>query len=119
MFSDPAYNPQYRYKAIFNKSNGETQEVSYWTGSKNAYPHADAFNAKPAGPGSSFSLKYLPMFPSSFIFVVNSPAESAACSKLNKELEELKIQLEFDVDNIELQKRFVELQRKFDSNCKQ
>ena len=118
MFSDPAYNPQYRYKAIFNKSNGETQEVSYWTGSKNAYPHADAFSAKPAGPGSSFSLKYLPMFPSSFIFVVNSPTESAACLKLKRELQEFKIRLEFDADNLALQKSLEALQNKFDSNCR-
>lgn len=118
MFSDPAYNPQYRYKAIFNKSNGETQEIRYWTGSNNAYPHADAFNARPAGLGSSFHLKYLPLFPSSFIFVVVSPAESSACSKLNQELEELKIRLEFDSDNTALQKTFEQLQSRFESDCR-
>lgn len=118
MFSDPAYNPQYRYKAIFNKRNGETQEIRYWTGSKNAYPRADAFRARPAGPGSSFSLKYLPLFPSSFVFVVTSPTDRAACLKLNKELEELTFRIEFDADNTKLQKQLEQVQSQLERDCR-
>lgn len=118
MFSDAAYNPQYRYKAIFNKHNGEAQEIRYWTGSMNVYPRADAFRAKPAGPGSSFNLKYLSMFPSSFIFVVKSPADSAACLKLNQAIAEFQIRLEFDVDNTELQKLLEEVENQLERDCR-
>lgn len=42
-----------------------------------AYSRADGFRAGPTGPDSNFNLKYLPLFPSSFIFAVNALTDNA------------------------------------------
>lgn len=118
LFTDAAYNTRYRYKALYQKADGEPQEVVYWTDPGNIYPLFSARRTAPIGRGSSFTLKYLPLFPSAFIFIADQSKEnSRACSKLKDEIRELNIRLEVASDNVSYQQALIEKLSSVKSVC--
>lgn len=117
IFYDASYQRQYRYKALFKRADGEVQEISYWTRPGNIYPFHASSRVAPISVGSDFKVKYLPLFPKSFIFVASSPRDSRACQNLAEKITELKIRLEFESDNVTLQQALDQLEVQQQDTC--
>ena len=92
LFSDVAYNRTYSMKAIYEKDDGSTKSISYWSNVPRVYPLFTGYDI-PDSVGDVFILKYLPLMPSEFIFKarLSDKEREKLCPQLTLQLDELQI----------------------------
>lgn len=118
IFYDASYNVTSRYKAAYVRDNGKRQTVVYWSRAGNIHPLRSSNLALPIRQGEAFTLKYLPYFPSAFIFINKNKAYIAECITLSQELKEIDILLDLTPRDATLESKKKSLQSTYQERCK-